>query len=217
MFGTIPAQSSPSRLRKLRAAKTKQQLWFGRYAWNTNWPAPPSGPYLWQPEPETYSDEAMFLRGVSADPDEASKKSIERAYLYRNPDPEPQFHKEFEHIGDIEAGEEYEINLLKLKDTSTTVIQLMTELNDTLCTTLYGDGISASSQLSHCASLPPLVREDQAEALADIGDGEKVKDAVPAELRHDISKCLFCIGDWARWKRRGYSDENANQAVESRF
>ena len=28
---------------------------------------------------------------------------------------------------------------------------------------------------------------------------------------------LFCIGDWARWKRRGYSEEDTNQAVESLF
>jgi hypothetical protein len=163
-------------------------------------------PYPWQPEPETYNDEAILPRGVSAHPDGASQKLVERAFLYQNPDPESQFRREYEQTGDIEAVEAYEINLLEVKDTSTMVIQLMTELNDTLCTTLYGDGVSGSSQLSYCGNLVPLAHEDPPEAMADVGDGGKVKDAVLDELRHDIAKCLFCLEDWARWKGRGYSD-----------
>jgi hypothetical protein len=37
------------------------------------------------------------------------------------------------------------------------------------------------------------------------------------EIRRKIAKSLFCLEEWARWKKRGCSDEEASSAVEDRF
>ena len=37
------------------------------------------------------------------------------------------------------------------------------------------------------------------------------------DLRCRIARSLFCLEDWARWRNREYSDEDAVLAVEDRF
>ena len=48
-------------------------------------------------------------------------------------------------------------------------------------------------------------------------DVSQVHDDVVDEIRSYIAKYSFCLEDWARWKKRGYSDEETRLSVESRF
>jgi hypothetical protein len=99
------------------------------------------------------------------------------------------------------------------------VVRSMDSLQDQLCEWLYGDGPCGPDV---CLSVHHQASHDDVMTMEKLCENEyndvpQVHDDVLDEIRSNIAKYLFCLEDWARWKKRGYSDEEACLSVESWF
>ena len=101
------------------------------------------------------------------------------------------------------------------------VSQELETLKANLCATLYGEGINPGVLHLYFSTF-----DDGEHKGMDDEDGmdshilhntEDLRDDHLDEIRRNIAKSLFCLEDWALWKKRGYSDEEASSAVEGRF
>ena len=86
---------------------------------------------------------------------------------------------------------------------------------------LYGDGFSLKP-LASTSEYMTLTASASDECTGEGKDhrgglDEVREDDLLTETRWNIANNFFCLEDWARWKARGYSDEDSCAAVESRF
>ena len=101
----------------------------------------------------------------------------------------------------------------------------MSAHNDTLCADLYEDGFSFSPPALDFSVMTPSAAVPHEGNSIDIEGMDSqcliVAGATQSDIlrvaRRNIERSLFCLQDWARWKDRGCSDDEARPAVESRY
>ena len=104
-------------------------------------------------------------------------------------------------------------------------------LNRELCSKLYSHSRAALIDPAGMNEEDTVEHDDRNKDEEDLAESKEITEATDNNLQHEdyrfpeipisthgrLAEFLFCIEDWARWRRRGYDVEEAENTVAARF